>query len=107
MHARNLLAVLILSAASVVVLAPAPASADTPDCASRSEFGRIDKGMSVTRVSKILDVNGSQTGIIGGPRYDYTSRLYGKCGSVPALATVKYRRPDSGGTWRVTSKAWN
>jgi len=96
---------LALTAVTVILVAPS-ASADTPSCATRTEFGHIDRGMSITRVTHILDIRGSSTGSYTDPNYRYTSRLYTKCGSVPALATVKYKKPRSGGTWRVTSKSW-
>jgi len=84
-----------------------PASADTPDCASKREFTRIDAGMSLARVTKILDISGSRTGTTKGPSYKDTSRLYRKCGTLPALASIDYRKPLSGGVWRVTSKSWS
>ena len=60
----------------------------------------------MSRVVSILGTDGSSTGIVGRPGYDPTGRLYRKCGSLPAPASVNYHRPDGGGTWRVTSKAW-
>ena len=108
MQFHRLASSLLVGAATLAtVLAPASATAaDTPGCATRAEFGRSERGMSMPRVVKILDTDGSSTGIVEGPGYDTTGRLYRKCGPVPASASVNYRRSDGGGTWRVTSKSW-
>ena len=90
---------------ALAVLAP-PASADTPGCATREEFRRVERGMSSVRVAKILDTNGSRGAVVDGPGYHETYRLYTKCGSLPALASVDYRRNDGSTVWRVTSKGW-
>lgn len=108
MQFSRLASSLLVGAATLAtVLAPTSATAaDTPGCTTRAEFGRITVGMSMPRVVKILDTNGSSTGIVEGPGYDTTGRLYRKCGTLPALASVNYQRPDDGGRWRVTSKSW-
>jgi hypothetical protein len=98
---------LVGTATLATVLTPTSATAaDTPGCATRAEFSRIERGMSMPRVVRILDTDGSSTGIVEGPGYDTTGRLYRKCGPLPALASVSYRRADGARTWRVTSKSW-
>jgi hypothetical protein len=56
----TLLAVLAIAAE------PGTASADTPGCVSRYEFGRVTKGMTMTRVHQIFDTPGKLTGL-GAP----------------------------------------
>jgi hypothetical protein len=70
------LAVTLVSAALVSAGAALPASADTPRCVSRHEYDRIAKGMSMTKVHKIFDTAGTETGLGGGSG---TLRYYGTC----------------------------
>jgi hypothetical protein len=39
------------------------ASADTPRCVSRHEYNRVVKGMTMTKVHKIFDIEGTLTGL--------------------------------------------
>jgi hypothetical protein len=57
-------AALLIGGASV-----APAAADTPGCASRHEFGRINKGMSVKQVKRIFDTRGELVSFSSGTAY--------------------------------------
>jgi hypothetical protein len=59
------LAVTLVSAALVSAGAVLPASADTPRCVSRHEYDRIAKGMTMTKVHKIFDTKGVETGLGG------------------------------------------
>jgi uncharacterized membrane protein len=59
-------AVVIVSAAVVSAGAVLPASADTPRCASRHEYNRVAKGMTMSKVHKIFDIEGVETGL-GAP----------------------------------------
>lgn len=43
-----------------------PAQADTPRCVSRHEYGRVVKGMTMTKVHRIFDIEGDLTGL-GAP----------------------------------------
>ena len=52
----------ILAAALMGVALPATAHADTPRCVSRHEYDRIAKGMTMTKVHKIFDTEGTETG---------------------------------------------
>lgn len=53
--------------AALATLTPVPgASADTPRCVSRHEYGRVTEGMTATRVHRIFDIEGSVTGL-GAP----------------------------------------
>jgi hypothetical protein len=58
-------AVTLISVALVGAGALLPASADTPRCVSRHEYDRVTKGMTMTKVHKILDTAGTETGLGG------------------------------------------
>jgi hypothetical protein len=51
------------------------AGADTPRCVSRHEYTRVTKGMTVTKVEKIFDFEGTVTGL-GAPN---ELRYYATC----------------------------
>ena len=99
-------AVIVVTSALWLPFAPA-AQARGGDCASRSEFRRIDKGMTMRRVTAIIGTDGIAGGVIRNLEYKYTYRQYPKCGTIPRLASVSYRKPIDGGQWRVISKAWD
>ena len=70
------IAVTTLIAALVTAGASTPADADTPRCVSRHEFDRVARGMTMTKVHKIFDTEGSETGL-GAPN---EVRHYDTCG---------------------------
>ena len=53
----------------------ATANADTPRCVSRHEYDRVTTGMRMTKVHKIFDIRGTETGL-GAPN---TLRYYRTC----------------------------
>jgi hypothetical protein len=57
--------VTLITVAFVGAGVPLPASADTPRCVSRHEYDRITKGMTMTKVHKIFDTKGVETGLGG------------------------------------------
>jgi len=102
---RNVVGAVVTAVAIVLVVIPAT-QAQAAGCVSRTEFRKIDRGMTITRVTNIFGTDGSSFGQIQGPNYKYKSQMYDKCQTIPGLATVKYRKPLDGGTWRVTGKSW-
>ena len=68
-------AVAITSLALLGVGVLVPASADTPRCVSRHEYSRVAKGMTMTKVHKIFDIEGVETGL-GAPN---ELRYYDTC----------------------------
>ena len=69
------LAAATLFAVTVTVGATPTAHADTPRCVSRHEYDRVTKGMTMTKVHKIFDIEGTITGL-GAPN---ELRYYGTC----------------------------
>lgn len=102
---RKILSAALLGATLAVgtLASPAPASADTPRCATFKEFRQIDRGMKKAQVHRILDIRGQfADGAAGG----YT-RFYGSCQSVSAGggdsgAYITY----NGDNDRVVEKRW-
>lgn len=95
-------------AVGLTALSPVPANADTAGCVTRSEFRKVDKGMTQERVRGIFDTNGRSTVIQTDPvtGVKRTKRLYITCGSglTVRFAEVRYvKRSDS---WRVSGKSW-
>jgi hypothetical protein len=74
----RLLAVLLLGTGSLLV-APQPATADTPDCVTRAEFSRVQNAMPRARVHRIFDTPGRRVSIhvVGDERHE--SRDYRAC----------------------------
>ena len=70
------------------------ANADTPRCVSRHEYGRIVKGMTMTKVHSIFDTAGDETGL-GAPNKLY---YYDTC-TGRGIVQVVYNQRD-----RVVSK---
>src|SRR3712207_3125976 len=80
---RTLLAASSLAVAAPVVLA-SPAQAETPTCASKSEFRAVQKGWSITRVAHRFDIDGKQISYSSGDSSidwpAYQSRTYKQIG---------------------------
>lgn len=76
----------ICSAVLAPIMTSATATADTPGCVSRHEFGRIQVGMSQTRVHKIFDTAGAPTRL-GAPNIIYS---YRPCRSAGGVVQVSY-----------------
>lgn len=88
-------AVTLISVALVGAGALLPASADTPRCVSRHEYDRVTKRMTMTKVHKILDTAGTETGL-GGDSGQL--RYYGTC-TGRGVVQIGYDERD-----RVTAK---
>jgi hypothetical protein len=88
-------AVVIMSVAIASAGTILPASADTPRCVSRHEYDRITKGMTMTKVHKIFDTAGTETGLGGGSGQ---LRYYGTC-TGRGVVQVGYNERE-----RVTAK---
>jgi hypothetical protein len=88
-------AVAVVSVALVSTGASVPATADTPRCVSRHEYSRIVKGMTMTKVHKIFDIEGVETGLGGGAG---ELRYYDTC-TGRGVVQVGYNERD-----RVTAK---
>lgn len=88
-------AVTLMFAAVVSAGALVPASADTPRCVSRHEYDRVTKGMTMTKVHKIFDTAGTETGL-GGDSGQL--RYYGTC-TGRGVIQIGYNERD-----RVTAK---
>ena len=65
----------------------APAQADTPTCASKPEFNKVQKGWSITRVRNLFDVPGKQVSFISGDAYSNASPK--SAGKTAKLYTIK------------------
>lgn len=68
-------AIIVLLAALVSAAGGVSASADTPRCVSRHEYDRVAKGMTMTKVHQVFDIEGTVTGL-GAPN---ELRYYGTC----------------------------
>lgn len=90
---RRSAAILLLASAAGLGTA-ATASADTPRCVSRHEYGRVVKGMTMTKVHAIFDTAGDETGL-GAPNKLY---YYDTC-TGRGVVQVVYNQRD-----RVVSK---
>ena len=90
---RRLVATLI--AATAILSAAPTAQADTPRCVSRHEYDRVAKGMTMTKVHQIFDIEGTVTGL-GAPN---ELRYYGTC-TGRGMVQVVFSPRD-----RVVSKA--
>jgi len=84
-----------------VAVTAAPASADTPNCVSRSEFRSVQEGWSKRKVTRVFDIAGRRVGV----RNPYQAKIYNDCwrtneawGNVSVF--YKYRN----GAWRVVEK---
>lgn len=89
------LAAAILIAVTATTGAVSVAHADTPRCVSRHEYDRVAKGMTMTKVHQIFDIEGTVTGL-GAPN---ELRYYGTC-TGRGMVQVVFSPRD-----RVVSKA--
>jgi hypothetical protein len=89
--------------ASTLVVAP-PASADTPRCVNRSEFGSVRLGMMKHRVHAVFDTAGRRVSIATSSTGHYFSeiRTYRRCSRDSLFAVSWTKRP--GGVWRMDAK---
>ena len=103
---KTLLAASSLAVAAPVVLA-APAQAETPTCASKSEFRAVQKGWSITRVAHRFDIDGKQISYSSGDSSidwpAYQSRTYKPCAKYSGIY-VDFEK-EAGDVWRVVSKS--
>lgn len=91
---RRLAAVTLIAVTAALGGAPT-AQADTPRCVSRHEYNRVTKGMTMTKVHQIFDIEGTVTGL-GAPN---ELRYYGTC-TGRGMVQVVFSPRD-----RVVSKA--
>ena len=84
--------------AGPVAIAAAPAEAAGSAVVTKSEYRKIRKGMSITRVHRIFDTRGKQSFHMSGyqSREYRTTKRYG-------FVMVDFER--RGGEWKVSSKA--
>ena len=80
--------------APVSVAAPAQAA---EAYVTKVEFKKVTKGMSITRVHKILDTKGKQSWV----GFGYQSREY-KTGSQFGFVMIDYKKRN--GVWRLDAK---
>ena len=92
------LAVMILAA---LIAAPI-ASADTPNCVTRGEFSRIDKGDSLNRVARIFDTRGKKVSISVYGGHKSQIRQYRTCRK-DALVQVSFSKTP-GARYRMDGK---
>jgi hypothetical protein len=105
---RNRLGILVatIAVAATPLVVAAPAQADTPTCVSRSEFRAVQKGWSITRVHRKLDVSGKQA--IYFPAFPELgipaeqTREYKPCASRYGYVSIDFKRVS--GTWKLSSK---
>lgn len=89
----------ILVLVGVQLLAPGPAQADTPGCATNKEYSRVDRGWTRARVSRVFDTDGRQ--LVKFPATDDEPaemwRIYKRCSDKEEWWIVVYH-------WRM--KRW-
>ena len=94
---KAMTATLLCACVSVALLCvPTAATADTPGCITRAEFGKVELGMAKTRVHRIFDTSGVQISQSG----NFEHRAYEKCQEFKPLAFIQY--VDG----HVTDKLW-
>lgn len=94
---RTALAAALIAAATL--LAPFPATADTPGCVTRGEFRAVDNGWTKARVHRRFDTDGWFHNRVAR----IVTRRYLACESAPVDSYfVMYRK--RGGVWRVVDK---
>jgi uncharacterized membrane protein len=86
---RRLAASILVAAMAIFVATPA-AQADTPRCVSRHEYGRVVKGMTMTKVHAIFDTAGDKTGL-GAPNQLYYYQTCTGRGMVQVIYTQRGR----------------
>jgi hypothetical protein len=82
---KKLVAACALAVASVGVVAPA-AHADTAGCVTKSEYRKVNKGMSKTRVHRIFDTDGRREAIARSGRFTSEIRTYRTCSRFSSVA---------------------
>ncbi|MFC7361658.1 hypothetical protein [Nocardioides astragali] len=92
------LAAAILVAFTATTVAVPMAQADTPRCVSRHEYDRVTKGMTMTKVHKIFDTAGSETGL-GAPNLLYHYRPCTKQGLVQVVYSPRGRMLGKSAHW--------
>jgi len=90
-------------AASTLGFAPT-ASADSPGCVSRSEFGSVRLGMTKPRVHGVFDTAGRRVSIATSStgRFFGEIRMYRRCSRGSSFAVSWTKRP--GGVWKMDAK---
>lgn len=84
------LAVATLIALTATLGAAPMVQADTPRCVSRYEYGRVVKGMTMTKVHQIFDTAGDKTGL-GAPNQLYYYETCTGRGMVQVIYTQQGR----------------
>ncbi len=76
----RIISVLIVGFSALFVASTA-AYADTPNCVSRTEYRRVDRGMTIAQVNRIFDISGriTSTSSYGGNKDQW--REYRVCSS--------------------------
>jgi hypothetical protein len=90
------------SAATNFVQEPANSSVNSSGCVTRSEYRRVHKGNSMSRVHRIFGTRGKQSWEYDGYYIHSQGREYRVCGSSWGFVSVTYDREY--GTWRLDSK---
>ncbi len=108
---RSVLVVMSALAAAVVsstIVVPPAANADSRRCITKPEFGKLERGMTPSRVRSIVDSNGSlinegrdpSTGVL------YMTRFYGACAGRPTHAWIAFTRKDRSSPYHLSRKIW-
>jgi hypothetical protein len=80
------LAALTVGTAGALTLAPAPASADTGGCVTKTEFRKVHKGMKKQRVHRIFDTRGHRDAFAQSGGHTAEIRSYRTCSPYSAVA---------------------
>lgn len=103
-----LAALATLLVGTTLIATPAEA-ATNPSCITKTEFRKVTKGMSITRVKAIVGSTGSQTYYDGGYPGSYgwpaeQWRDHKQCNSRWGLGSAEIDYKKQAGVWRVSSK---